>query len=81
MLYYSYILKSLKDNGYYYGSTQDISKRILKHNKGDIKSTKYRRPLKLHFKEEHNTRSDAFKRELFYKTIDGYNYLKKKSII
>jgi predicted GIY-YIG superfamily endonuclease len=32
MPFYTYILKSLKDDGYYYGHTSDIENRLLKHN-------------------------------------------------
>lgn len=80
-MYYVYVLKSEKDGKYYYGSTNNIDNRLLKHNKGDVKSTKGRRPFCLHYKEEFTTRSDAFKREQFFKTIDGYNWLKDNNII
>lgn len=80
-MYFSYILKSEKDGKFYYGSTQNIEERIKKHNKGDLKSTKSRRPLILHFIEQHESRSLAFQRELFYKSIDGYLFLKEQSII
>ena len=80
-MYLSYILKSEKDGRFYYGSTQNIEERLTKHNKGDIKSTKNRRPLILHFIEQHETRSLAYQREMFYKSINGYLYLKEKGII
>ena len=80
-MYYSYILKSLKDGRYYYGSTENIEKRLAKHNSGQVKSTKGRVPFVLHFFEEHLNRSLAYKRELFYKSVDGYIYLKERQII
>ena len=80
-VYYSYILKSLKDGRYYYGSTEDLQKRLIMHNSGQVRSTKGRRPFEIHFAEEHQTRSLAFQREKFYKSIDGYNYLKENKII
>jgi len=81
MIYYSYILKSSKDNRYYYGSTGDIEKRLLKHNSGQVRSTKGRRPFVLHYFEEHISRSLAYQREMFYKSVNGYIYLKEKGII
>ena len=81
LMFFSYILKSLKDGRYYYGSTKEIETRLKKHNKGDVKSTKNRRPLVLHYFEEFGTRSEAFKREQFYKSIAGYVFLKENSII
>jgi putative endonuclease len=80
-MYYSYILKSLKDGRYYYGSTNDVQARLLRHNKGQVRSTKGRLPFVLHFVEEHLSRSLAFNREMFYKSVDGYKYLKEKQII
>ncbi|OGV96546.1 hypothetical protein A2W24_03470 [Microgenomates group bacterium RBG_16_45_19] len=44
---YVYLLKSLKDNNYYIGSTKDVKKRFYQHQKGLVKATCYRRPLKL----------------------------------
>gem|GEM_PF-255342 len=81
VVYYSYLLKSLKDGRYYYGSTEDVTKRLIKHNSGQVKSTKGRRPFIIHFVEEHLNRSLAFQREMFYKSIEGYIYLKEKQII
>ena len=80
-MYNSYILKSLRDGRYYYGSTENVEKRLVKHNSGQVKSTKGRRPFVIHFVEEHQTRSLAFQREKFYKSIEGYNYLKAQNII
>ena len=81
MTYYSYILKSLKTGTYYYGSTANIDKRLKLHNAGKVNYTKPKRPWVLHFSETHLTRSDAFRREYFYKSIDGYNFLKDQGII
>ena len=80
-MYYAYILKSLKNNRYYYGSCEDIEKRLETHNNGLVKSTKGRRPFILHYKETFANRSDAFKREQFFKTIEGYRFLKEQGII
>jgi predicted GIY-YIG superfamily endonuclease len=32
--YYVYILKSLKDQTYYVGSTQNLESRLIRHNEG-----------------------------------------------
>ncbi len=78
---FAYILKSLKDYRYYYGSTRNIEQRIKDHNRGKVKSTKLRRPFALHYFEEKSDMSEARKREFFFKSIDGYNWLKKNKII
>lgn len=80
-MFYSYILKSLKDGRYYYGSTENLEARLIKHNKGDVKSTKDRRPLIIHFYEMFSTRGEAFRREQYYKSVNGYIYLKQEKII
>jgi putative endonuclease len=80
MFFYSYILKSLKDSRYYYGSCENIDKRLGEHNCGKVKATKNRIPFVVHYFEEHNSRSEAYKRELFYKSIDGYKWLKEQKI-
>ncbi len=80
-MFYSYILKSLKDGKYYYGSCGDLVKRLQVHNSGKVKSTKGRRPFEMIYSEKFETRSEAFQREHFYKTIEGYQYLKAKQII
>ena len=80
-MYITYILKSTKDGRYYYGSTLDLDKRIKSHNSGKVRSTKNRRPLKLQYSEEFESKADAIKRERFFKTRTGYNWLKGKRII
>jgi len=80
-MFYSYILRSEKDHKYYYGSAKDIHKRLEMHNKGKVRSTKSRRPFKLHFYEIFETKSKAMKREYFYKSISGYNWLRENNII
>ena len=76
-----YILRSLKVSKYYYGSSSNFNVRLKSHNYGRVKSTKSRRPLVLHYKEEYKTKSEAVKRERFFKSIDGYLWLKEKKII
>lgn len=80
-MFYAYILKSEKDERFYYGSCEDLDERITKHNLGYVKATKYRRPFILHYIENFATRSEAYKREHFFKTVDGYRWLKEQNII
>lgn len=80
-VYYAYILKSLSHGTYYYGSTSDVAKRLKDHNLGKVKYTKGRRPWVVHYTEAFNSRSEAVVRERFFKSIDGYRYLKEQGII
>ncbi len=77
-MFWTYILKSLKDGKYYYGHASDLESRLMEHNKGRVKSTKSRRPFIIHYFENFDTKSEAAKRELFFKSINGYIFLKKK---
>jgi putative endonuclease len=80
-MFYAYILKSQKDNRYYYGSTGDLQKRLREHNNKKVRATKGRTPFTIHYFETFQTRPQAFSRELFFKSIDGYNWLKQNKII
>jgi putative endonuclease len=80
-MFSAYILKSTKDNKFYYGHTADFKLRLLEHNRGKVKATKNRRPLNLHYFEIFSSRSEAVQRELFFKSISGYLYLKENKII
>ena len=76
--YYTYVLQSLKDLNFYYGFTNNLKSRIEQHNKGQVESTKYRRPLKLVYFEGCLNKEDALKREKYFKTYYGRMYLKKR---
>lgn len=58
-MYYVYLLKSLVDNKYYIGQTQDVVKRLARHNSGQVISTKSRRPFKLVGYQTYNTRNES----------------------
>jgi putative endonuclease len=80
MAYFVYILKSEKTNGYYYGYTSNLTIRLEKHNSGMVRSTKAKLPWKIHYFENFKTKTEALKREKFFKSIDGYNWLKDNQI-
>jgi putative endonuclease len=58
-VFFVYVLKSLKDNGYYFGQTNNVYKRLKLHNTGKVISTKSRRPLVLVGYREYKTRAEA----------------------
>jgi len=62
-MFYCYILQSMKNNKYYIGSTEDLLKRLKKHNSGLVKSTKSYVPWQLIYYEEYNTNKEAINRE------------------
>ncbi|MGE0590856.1 MAG: GIY-YIG nuclease family protein [Cyclobacteriaceae bacterium] len=63
MSYCIYILGSLVDGSWYYGQTNDLEKRLVRHNSGYEKYTKNKRPLRLYWSTEVSTRSEAMKLE------------------
>jgi putative endonuclease len=67
--WYVYILKCA-DGTFYTGITNDLKSRIEAHESGKgAKYTRGRGPFELHYKEPHETRSDATKREMEIKRL------------
>ena len=62
-MYYVYILKSLKDEKLYIGSTNNLKRRFSEHNNGFNRSTKARRPFEIKYYEAYTSEHDARKRE------------------
>ena len=77
----AYILRSLKDGNFYYGSTTEFVVRLKAHNAGKVRSTKGRRPFVLHYREEFSTKREATMRERFFKSRAGYDWLNQNNII
>lgn len=76
--YYTYLLFSEKDHKYYTGYTQDLNVRFEQHQKGQVKSTKHRRPLKLLYYEACLSQKDALRREKYLKTFYGKMFIGKR---
>ena len=81
VMFYCYVLKSLKDEKYYFGHTADLNLRLDVHNKGKVKSAKSRVPFIIHYYETFETKGEAAKRETYFKSINGYLFLKEHKII
>jgi putative endonuclease len=84
-MFYVYLLKSLKDNKYYIGQTQNVEKRLKAHNSGLVQSTKPRRPLVLIGYEtfdsrnearwfEYNLKNHSDRKKKFIKQIESYGF-------
>jgi putative endonuclease len=63
MAYFVYIIQSQIDDSLYIGQTSSIQERLLRHNQGRSRFTKLKRPWKLLYSEEFESRSQAIKRE------------------
>ncbi|MBN1546546.1 MAG: GIY-YIG nuclease family protein [Syntrophaceae bacterium] len=66
------------DNRFYSGFTNNLKLRFEKHEKGFVESTKNRRPLKLIYYEACIDEHDAIKREKYFKTYHGKQYLHRR---
>jgi putative endonuclease len=66
-MFYLYVLKSINHDELYIGSTNDLKKRLLEHNKGKSTSTKNKRPYELIYYEAYKAESDARRRESMLK--------------
>lgn len=76
-MFYVYIIQSLKNGGYYIGSTSDINRRLIEHNQGKNISTRNKGPFKLVYSEEFESRQLALEREYKIKSYKGGNAFKK----
>jgi putative endonuclease len=72
-----YVLRSKKDSSLYVGYSADIKKRVNEHQKGQVLSTRDRRPLEIIYCELYKNKKDAMRREKFFKSGWGRNYIKK----
>jgi putative endonuclease len=68
-LYFVYILQC-SDKSFYIGYTDSLDARVEKHNNGKAaKYTSGRRPVKLVYSEEHDSKSSAMSREAKLKQL------------
>lgn len=68
-MWFVYILYSQKDGNLYVGCTQDLNKRLKRHNAGTVICTRNRRPLALIHSEKFQNKKDAFDHERFLKSL------------
>ncbi len=76
--YYAYVLVSLKTGTLYAGSTDNLKTRFSQHQKGQVKSTKHKRPLVLIYYEAIPDKKRALERERYFKTSWGKRFIKKQ---
>ena len=74
-MFYVYIIESEKNGQWYYGHSEDVENRLIEHNKGFTRSTKYKRPWKLIFKRGFETKGEAMKFEYKLKRLRNKTYI------
>lgn len=77
-MFYTYVIRSKKDNRWYTGATEDLRKRFKLHNSGKVTSTRGRGPFEILYYEACNNQTDAFEREKYLKSGPGKRYLKNR---
>lgn len=77
-MFYTYVLQSEDDGKFYTGFTKNLKLRFEQHNKGQVESTKSRRPFKLIYYEACLKQEDAIGRERYFKTYNGKRFLHKR---
>jgi putative endonuclease len=77
-MFYTYVLRSKRDGKSYTGYTSDLNNRVEKHNRGQIESTKMRKPFELVYFEACSDERDAIRREKYLKTSWGKRYIKSR---
>ena len=75
MSFWTYVLRSEITSRLYVGSCADLNDRLYRHNSGQSKATMHGVPWKLVHSEPFETRSDAVRREQFFKTGKGRDEL------
>jgi putative endonuclease len=76
-MYFVYILQSKIDGMIYKGIAKDVQHRLYEHNRGENRSTKAKRPWKLVYLEQYNTRIQARNREKFFKSGEGRELIRQ----
>lgn len=76
VMYFVYIIKSLKTGKLYKGYTQDLKNRIREHNSGTVASTKSGVSWRLIYYEVFLNKTDALREELFLKSGKGKERIK-----
>ena len=75
-MHYVYVLRSLKDNGFYIGYSANLRKRFSEHVTGGSFAASHRGPWQLIYYEAYLERDDALGRERYLKSGSGRKFLK-----
>ncbi len=78
IMFYVYVIESLKLGKLYIGYSQDLTKRLKEHNQGLNFSTKPYKPWRCIYYEACLNEEDAMRREKYLKTTQGNRLLKRR---
>ena len=75
-MHYVYVLRSIKDGGFYIGYSMNLRKRFAEHVTGGSFATRYRGPWRLIYYEAYLNQEDALGRERYLKSGSGRRFLR-----
>jgi len=78
VMYYTYIIRSKKNEMIYTGYTNNLRKRFRQHQSGKSSYTKGRGPFELIYYEACLNEDDAKSREIYLKSGMGKRYIKNR---
>jgi len=78
-MFYTYVLKSIGNNKFYIGYTNNLSDRLYEHNAGKSIYTNRYKPWEVVYFEEFGNKEEAILREKYFKTHAGREWLKKNA--
>ena len=75
-MYFVYVIKSINRNYIYIGISDNVNRRLSEHNSGNNKTTKPYKPFGLLHTEKFTDRISARKREGWFKSGEGREFVK-----
>ena len=76
VVHYIYVLRSLRDDGFYIGYTANLRRRFEQHLQRNSFATSHRGPWKLIYYEAYLEQADALGREKYLKSGAGRRFLR-----
>ena len=77
-MHYVYVLRSVRDHGFYIGYSSNLRRRLRQHLEGNSLATSYRGPWKLIYYEAYLEQADALGREKYLKSGAGRRFLQSQ---
>ena len=72
-----YVLRSEKNGRFYIGFSGDLEARLVQHNSGKVKATRYVRPMSVVYTEGYQTSTEARKRERYLKSLKSHKAIEE----
>jgi putative endonuclease len=77
-MHYVYLLRSLRDDGFYIGYSSNLRRRLRQHSEGNSFATSYRGHWKLIYYEAYLEQANALGRETYLKSGAGGRFLQSQ---